>query len=91
MFIVGDGDGDGDASDGEGEGSSGSGDVTPGVEPAKEESDLDKEWRDEREGRRTTRRYHALLELVTTEVGYLMDLRALVSVRVPWALVNADG
>ncbi|KAH9948767.1 hypothetical protein B0H21DRAFT_689481 [Amylocystis lapponica] len=27
-----------------------------------------------------TRRYHALMELLSTEVGYLMDLRALVSV-----------
>ncbi|KAI0692570.1 hypothetical protein BC835DRAFT_47990 [Cytidiella melzeri] len=40
----------------------------------------DREDREEREGRRTTKRYHALLELVTTEVGYLMDLRALVSI-----------
>ena len=27
------------------------------------------------------RRYHALMELLSTEVGYLMDLRALVNVR----------
>lgn len=37
-----------------------------------------------------TRRYHALMELLTTEVGYLADLRALVTVRLhsfvwhPW-------
>ncbi|KAI0340772.1 hypothetical protein BDW22DRAFT_347717 [Trametopsis cervina] len=34
----------------------------------------------EKEERRRARRYHALLELVTTEVGYLVDLRALVSI-----------
>ena len=27
------------------------------------------------------KRYHAVLELLTTEAGYLMDLKALVSVR----------
>lgn len=33
-----------------------------------------------------TRRYHALMELLATEVGYLMDLRALVTVRALFCL-----
>ena len=39
--------------------------------------------------RAATRKYHALMELLATEAGYLMDLRALVSVRVP--LVSSPG
>ncbi len=79
MFIVG-----GDGSDGEGENENeifvdaeaelGSDDV----EVLEDQGERDSRERDER---KTARRYHALLELVTTEVGYLQDLRALVSVR----------
>ena len=36
----------------------------------------------EKEKAERLRRYHALRELLTTEVGYLLDLRALVTVRV---------
>lgn len=39
--------------------------------------------------RAATRKYHALMELLATEAGYLMDLRALVSVRV--SLVSSPG
>ena len=35
----------------------------------------------QRERAERLRRYHALMELLTTEVGYLFDLRALVTVR----------
>jgi len=34
-------------------------------------------------GRETSRRYHALTELLSTELGYLLDLRTLVSVYTP--------
>lgn len=86
MFIV----GDGEASDNESEekvgqrvrevsAASGSADSTnPPTLVEETESLVDSEM--QKEERRRTRKYHALLELVTTEVGYLVDLRALVSV-----------
>jgi hypothetical protein len=45
-----------------------------------QEKKLVVEERQEKEARGTLKQYHALLELVTTELGYLTDLRALVSV-----------
>lgn len=39
-----------------------------------------REQEKEKEKAERVRRYHALMELLTTEVGYLLDLRALVTV-----------
>ena len=92
MFIV----GDGDASDADNDidiedrnmatnedienGSAESAKVETPTDEVEHQFDvLDKAMED----RKRARRYHALLELLTTEVGYLMDLRALVSVCVP--------
>ncbi|GJE84557.1 Dbl domain-containing protein [Phanerochaete sordida] len=74
--------GDGDDSDNEGEGS---GDGLQEFE-RKTESQPDEEVTspvdDDKppESAKGMRRYHALLELLATEVGYLLDLRALVSI-----------
>lgn len=82
---------DGDASEGENEGedgetpSSGTGgdSVEDGGGKAYEE---ERELHRERE-RVGLRRYHALMELLTTEVGYLMDLRLLVTVSISTRVV----
>lgn len=83
MFIVGDADG----SDAENDRQGRNADVEAGsAEGPKEETPMDEPEQQfdvserEKEARKRTRRYHALLELITTEVGYLLDLRALVSV-----------
>lgn len=87
MFIVGDGDGSDVENDNEDRGLT----QAPGAETydhggtkhdilTEEPEQQVNESKQAMEDRKQTRRYHALLELITTEVGYLTDLRALVSV-----------
>jgi hypothetical protein len=73
MFMLGD-----DASDNEAEGSANSSnkEQTPSEEA---QNPIEQETFSKSSSAGLTR-YHAFLELLTTEVGYLMDLRALVSV-----------
>lgn len=61
--------------------------------PVREPARVNDEETDRREKMRLIRRYHALTELLTTEVGYLVDLRALVNVssRVPSLVINFPG
>lgn len=73
--------GDGDDSDNEGEGSGdGSQDSGEKAETPYEEVRIPVDDEKPPESAKGMRRYHALLELLATEVGYLLDLRALVSV-----------
>lgn len=62
----------------------------PETEPSARVND---EETDRREKMKLIRRYHALTELLTTEVGYLVDLRALVNVSscVPSLIANSPG
>ena len=72
--------GDGDDSDGDGEGEgSGEGSHDSSDKAEEPRSTVDDDAKPP-ESARGMKRYHALLELLATEVGYLLDLRALVSV-----------
>ena len=73
MFTLGDGDGDISDNDGEGSGEGSSKAHTPSDEHESPSYPVENIPGG-------SRKYHALVELLTTEVGYLLDLRALVSV-----------
>lgn len=86
LFSLDDEEGEGDLSDTEDRERDASGgekggvqkEAAPGAQMAEERA-MDPER--ERERAERVRRYHALMELLTTEVGYLLDLRTLVTVR----------
>ena len=70
--------GDGDGSDNEGDGSAES--SSKARTPLEEVINTIDDERPPEGSKAVVKRYHALLELLSTEIGYLLDLRALVSV-----------